>query len=587
VVLIGPYEHHANMLLWKEFGTTVVRIRDKDDGLIDTEHLESELKFWKDKRRHMLVCVSAASNVTGIVTDTDEISSIAHQYGALVAFDYAGGGPYLDINMNSSKKSYKDAVFISPHKFVGGPGSPGVVVAKKWMFKNNVPDRVGGGTVVYVSREIHAYTSDIEAREEGGTPAIIESIRTGLAFQLKAAVTEKLIATRDEDLCCRAFAVWERNPNLIVLGSHNAERITIFSFIVRHEDTGKYVHYNFISTLLNDLFGIQSRGGCACAGPYGHDLLGISEPMAKRLKWFTNEHPGMESNCPQSPMGIMRPGFVRVNLPYFYDDKTIDYVIKAVDMVATHGWKLLPLYTFDPFSGAFIYKGEISGDNEEDLFSLQDIDYSGKFHVNRKPPDLESSITLDEMLRDAENVFRDVSEVKKVRVSTASKKLSELIPKDKRKLRWFLSPQEATDLTTGTKKVRRYKQIMTPRLDSRLTESDSAPETFRSYESEPNRRTEESQYGSTVLGGRERPFKNKDYKLQKLNLEDVCDSCDTDKPDISRPIMQYSKLQDTGTKMAATRTPRRFSELKVVKETGDLTYFTPRHTKARVSLPKI
>jgi hypothetical protein len=128
---------------------------------------------------------------------------------------------------------------------------------------------------------------------------------------------------------------------------------------------------------------------------------------------------------------------------------------------------------------------------------------------------------------------------------------------------------------------------MTPRLDSRLAESDSAPETFRSYESEPNRRTEESQYGSTVLGGKERPFKNKDYKFQKLNLEDVCDSCDTTKPDIHRPIMQYSKLQDTGTKMAAARTPRRFSELKVVKETGDLTSFTPRHTKARVSLPKI
>ncbi|XP_052215947.1 probable cysteine desulfurase [Dreissena polymorpha] len=300
VVFSGPYEHHSNMLLWKEFGATVVRIRDTQDGVIDIEHLEKELKFWKEKKRQMLVCVSAASNVTGIITDTEEVAIVAHRYGAFAAFDYAGGGPYLKIDMNPSKQGYylldldlsKDAVFISPHKFVGGPGTPGIVVAKKWMFRNTVPERVGGGTVTYVSRDFHMYTHDIEGREEGGTPAIIESIRTGLVFQLKEAVGEDVILKRDQDLCCRAFGVWERNPNLKILGNHRVERITIFSFIVIHEGTNKFIHYNFVSTLLNDLFGIQSRGGCVCAGPYGHDLLGITETMAKRLKWFTHTQPG-------------------------------------------------------------------------------------------------------------------------------------------------------------------------------------------------------------------------------------------------------------------------------------------------------
>ncbi|KAL4223439.1 hypothetical protein ACF0H5_016910 [Mactra antiquata] len=463
----------------------VVRIRERHDGKIDLDHLVSELKFWKEKRRHALVCVSAASNVTGIVTDVDEISTIAHQYDAFSVFDYAGGGPYLDMNMNQSKQSYKDAIIISPHKFVGGPGTPGIIVAKKWMFKNQVPDRVGGGTVTYVSREFHNYTYDIEAREEGGTPAIIESVRAGLVFQLKAAVTEELIIKRDEELCCRAFKVWEKNPNLIVLGNHNVERITIFSFIVTHE-SGKFVHHNFISVLLNDLFGIQSRGGCACAGPYGHDLLGISEQTAKRLKWFTVIQPGKDKNSPPFPMGVMRPGFVRVNLPYFYDDKLIDYIINAVDLVATHGWKLLSLYTFRTNSGAFLYKGEMSEEDEENFFSLQDIDYTEKFQVNRKPPDLTSNITLDEMMQDAIHILTDDNMRSSNRVSTATRRLNDLIPKDKRKFRWFLTPQDAINSQSETKPLRKHKQFMTPRRDdNRRNESaNAALETYRSNHSD-------------------------------------------------------------------------------------------------------
>lgn len=520
VVLTGPYEHHANMLLWKEFGTTVVRIRDTPDGQVDLEHLASELKFWKEKKRQVLVCFSAASNVTGIVTDTDAVSELAHAHGAFVGFDYAGGGPYLKIDMNASKKGYKDAVFISPHKFVGGPGSPGIMIAKKWMFRNQVPDRVGGGTVVYVTRETHAYTSDIEAREEGGTPAIIESIRTGLAFQLKKAVGENLIEARDDDLCKRAFEVWEQNPALVVLGSHTAKRVTIFSFVVRHVETGKFVHYNFISNLLNDLFGIQSRGGCACAGPYSHDLLGISEPMAKRLKWFTNEQIGMDPSCPQYPMGIMRPGFVRVNLPYFYDDETCDYIINAVDLVATHGWKLLPQYTFNIISGSFTYKGT---DDEEHLFSLRDLDYNheGEMHVNRHPPAINKNISLQAMLRDGKQTLQDATENTKARKSSATRKLLDLIPKDKRKLRWFLTPQEVSDLTTGARRIKPFRPIFNPKDDAnRDSDTDSPLNTYRSTVSNQNtkitkRRLSEQIQSQKSDQSADRPYKN----VQNLEIE--------------------------------------------------------------------
>ena len=178
--------------------------------------------------------------------------------------------------------AYKDAVFISPHKFIGGPGTPGVLVARRELFRNRVPSVPGGGTVPYVNPVEHVYLSDIEHREEGGTPAIVESIRAGLVFQLKAAVGVEAIREREDDFIRRAIARWAANPAIEILGSPDAERLSIVSFVVRHE--GRYLHHNFVVALLNDLFGIQSRGGCSCAGPYGHRLLGIDLETLARVR---------------------------------------------------------------------------------------------------------------------------------------------------------------------------------------------------------------------------------------------------------------------------------------------------------------
>ena len=228
---------------------------------------------------------SACSNVTGLVVDTDEISALMHKHDAVVFWDYAGGAPYLKIDMNSphNPAAFKDAVFCSPHKFAGGPGTPGLLIAKKTLFTNTVPHAGGGGTVVYVTRHKHTYTSNVEAREEGGTPAIIESIRAGLVFQLKEVIGCDMIHKREEHLAQKGIESLSKNSNIMLLGSKVLPRIPILSFCVKHPASKKLVHHNFIALLLSDLFGIQARGGCACAGPYAQDLLGIADEVANGM----------------------------------------------------------------------------------------------------------------------------------------------------------------------------------------------------------------------------------------------------------------------------------------------------------------
>ena len=212
-----------------------------------------------------------------------------HAYGGLAFWDYAAGAPYLKLDMNprtdsgNAELAAKDGIFCSPHKFVGGPGSPGILIAKKKLFTNEVPHATGGGTVVYVTHNRHSYTRDIESREEGGTPGIIESVRAGLVFQLKTSIGLEQIHKREMYLARKGINALHGNPNIILLGSKISPRVPILSFAIRHPASKKLVHHNFIALLLSDLFGIQARGGCACAGPYAQDLLGIADEVANGM----------------------------------------------------------------------------------------------------------------------------------------------------------------------------------------------------------------------------------------------------------------------------------------------------------------
>lgn len=347
VVFIGPFEHHSNELPWRESLAEVVRIPEDRDGHVDVAVLERRLVEFAG-RPLKIGSFSAASNVTGIVTDTCAVSDLLHRYGALSLWDFAAAGPYVDIDMHPVCSRHPaagmDAIFLSPHKFVGGPGTPGVLVAARSLFTNRVPVVPGGGTVTYVNAEEHHYVAAPEHREEGGTPAIVESIRAGLVFGLKRAVGAGVIREAEERLLRRAVAAWSAVPQVEILGNLAARRLSIVSFVI-HRPGGRYLHHNFVVALLNDLFGIQSRGGCSCAGPYGHALLGI-DPEHSRA--YDRQ---IATGCE----GI-KPGWVRVNFNYFVSDRVVDYIIEAVSLIAREGWKLLPDYRFDPVSGLWRHR---------------------------------------------------------------------------------------------------------------------------------------------------------------------------------------------------------------------------------------
>lgn len=359
VVFIGPFEHHSNEVSWRETIADVVTIHEDADGRVSLDHLRDELERHAD-RPLKIGSFSAASNVTGIVTDTEGVADLLHEHGALSFWDFAACAPYVDIEMYGPGRSRKDAIFISPHKFIGGPGTPGVLVVRRELMANRVPVVPGGGTVMYVNPTEHRYLDDPAHREEGGTPAIVESIRAGLVFQLKQAVGVETIQAHEEELLQRAVEVWRAEPTIQILGNLESQRLSIVSFVVKAPD-GTYLHHNFVVALLNDLFGIQTRGGCSCAGPYGHRLLDIDLDHSHRF----------EAQIAGGCEGI-KPGWVRVNFNYFVDEEVFSYVVEAVRLVAREGWRLLGDYRFDPATGLWHHR---TGPVEPPL-RLTDVTYA-------------------------------------------------------------------------------------------------------------------------------------------------------------------------------------------------------------------
>ncbi len=354
VVFVGPYEHHSNELPWRESAADVVPIAEDAHGQVDLEHLEHELRRHAHRERK-IGSFSAASNVTGIVTDVDAVAIALHRHGALACFDYAAAGPYLPIEMNAAPGrrpdghlAYKDAIFLSPHKFPGGPGSPGILVAKRELLRRPVPTVPGGGTILFVSPTAQAYHPDAEIREEGGTPAIVESIRAGLAFALKEAVGVEEIRRREHDFARRALRSWSANPRLEILGATEPERLAVISLGVRHPRG--HLHAGFVVAVLSDLFGIQARSGCFCAGPYIHRAFPIDELWSQRM-------------CTEAERGHLgaKLALTRLSFPYYTSEAAFAYVLAAVHLIADEGWKLLPHYRFEADSGLWRHRAAPAG----------------------------------------------------------------------------------------------------------------------------------------------------------------------------------------------------------------------------------
>jgi len=344
VVLAGPYEHHSNELPWLESIAEVVEIELREDGTIDLEDLRRKAAVFRD-RPLRVGAISAASNVTGVLTDVRAVCRALHAEGALACIDYAAAGPYVPIDMHPPDPAERiDAVFLSTHKFMGGPGASGVLVASSSLFQSRVPERPGGGTVDYVGPaapcaaggEAHSprgqslrvdYAPRLAEREEGGTPNILGDLRAGLAFELRALLDPRRILPHEVHLAESALARLSAHPRLKVLGPLRGPRLPILSFDVEG------LHHELVSTLLDHLFGIQARAGCSCAGPYGHRLLGIDPAHSERYRRLI--HAGL--------LGA-KPGWVRVSIPYYASPADVSYLLAAVEFVADHGEAFVPLY---------------------------------------------------------------------------------------------------------------------------------------------------------------------------------------------------------------------------------------------------
>lgn len=345
LVILGPYEHHSNILPWRESGAEVIELPEASEGGPDLEALDAALA--RAEGRLTVGAFSAASNVTGILTDPVSVSRRLQAAGARVVWDYAGAGPYVPITM-ALDGARIDAITISPHKFVGGPQASGILVLRREMVAEERPTFPGGGTVRFVSPEGHDYSPDVEAREEAGTPNVVGDIRAAMAFVVKEAIMETLPHDWHLATAARAISRWRHHPWLELLGNLDAPRLPILSFRVR-DGQGGFVHQQLFTRMLSDHEGIQARGGCACAGPYVHHLLGLDPTASAHLRAAILE--GDE---------LKKPGFVRLNLSATIGDNETEQILAAVPALAARAAGLASSYTADRERAIFRPRGGLS-----------------------------------------------------------------------------------------------------------------------------------------------------------------------------------------------------------------------------------
>ncbi|XP_039123684.1 probable cysteine desulfurase [Dioscorea cayenensis subsp. rotundata] len=384
VVFVGPYEHHSNLLSWRQSTVEVVEIGADDDGLIDIGALKQELMSSKYAKRPMLGSFSACSNVTGILTNTRALARLLHKHGAFACFDFATSGPYVELDMKPGEEDGYDAVFLSPHKFIGGPGSPGMLLINKALYKlkSSPPSTCGGGTVNYVNgfnEQDTLYNEDIEEREHAGTPPIIQTIKAAMAFWVKNFIGFQLISFHETIYTELALNVLLSNPNIRILGNNKVKRLPIISFLVFPSSSTvngeKPLHCRFVAKLLNDLFGIQGRGGCACAGPYGHRLLGIDEKLSLALR-----------SAIQKGYSGLKPGWTRISFSYYMSREEWAFVLASIEFIASYGHLFLPLYEFDWITGDWTFKKRMK--KLEGFVELRAINSSSTTNGERKDRDV-------------------------------------------------------------------------------------------------------------------------------------------------------------------------------------------------------
>ncbi|MCF7885870.1 MAG: aminotransferase class V-fold PLP-dependent enzyme [Candidatus Marinimicrobia bacterium] len=385
VVFVSSYEHHSNEIMWRHTLCDVVEIPLNEEGYLDLEVLERLLVDKKYKDRDKIGSFSAASNVTGIRTPVYKVARILHKHGAIACFDFAACAPYVEINMNKDEQSYFDAIFLSPHKFLGGPGSSGLLIFNEKIYHKELPPTISaGGTVMFVNFKKELFSENIEEREKPGTPGILQNIKASLAFDLKEKVGVETISQIERFYLKRFQQAFQDHEKMIFYGPQNPDKkINIIPFNIQHKD--RWLHPKFVTRLLNDLFGIQTRAGCLCAGPYGHRLLDIDNKSSEKLLDLIR----------LKGYGGLKPGWVRINLHYTLSREELQYIIEAIKFIIDNGDKFLLLYEFDLRTGEWSYISEKSGSN---AILKQDIDaiiqnramLKKDPHITVEDPDYES-----------------------------------------------------------------------------------------------------------------------------------------------------------------------------------------------------
>lgn len=341
IVFLTHMEHHSNQVSWLETIADVELIRPADDGNVDLDHFRQLLEQFKH-RKNKIAAVTACSNVTGIQTPYHEIAKIIHARGGLCFVDFACSAPYVNIDMHPRESGTDlDAIYFSPHKFLGGPGSAGVLVFHKKLYKNKVPDQPGGGTLSYSNPwKVHRYETDIEQREDGGTPPFLQAIKAAMCTRLKEKMGVEKILKREEELLDIIFSRFSKIGNVEVLEGQIKTRLGVVSFIV------KGAHYSLIVRLLNDRFGVQARGGCSCAGTYGHHLLRVD--MVKSHQILNQINSG-DLSC--------KPGWTRLSIHPTMTNAEVNWIMNAIELTAAHFQDWAKDYAYDAESNEYFFKG--------------------------------------------------------------------------------------------------------------------------------------------------------------------------------------------------------------------------------------
>lgn len=347
IVFISHMEHHSNQTSWLETIADVVVLTANEEGLFCLEELKKLLYKYQD-RRFKIASITSCSNVTGIRTPYHEVAKLMHQNNGVCFVDFACSGPYVKIDMHPDEESYLDAIFFSPHKFLGGPGTSGVLIFNKNLYKNNVPDCPGGGTVSWTNPwGEHKYIDNIEDREDGGTPGFLQVIKTALAIQLKEQMGVKNILDREHELVEYVFSELDGIENIHILANQHQDRLGVISFYI--DD----LHFNLGVKLLNDKFGIQTRGGCSCAGTYGHYLLHVDQETSHDLV------------C-QITSGdlIKKPGWIRMSIHPTTTSEEIKMVCDSIKALAKKHKEWAADYEYNFKTNEFVHKNAKLQENE-------------------------------------------------------------------------------------------------------------------------------------------------------------------------------------------------------------------------------